>query len=210
MSVRNFNSSKQLFTTFTVALAFFVGGLVWSAATIWKADYFIQVKFNLISDRYNPNIGEAPQGNLYVRSEHWGNMTNRVEKAPGARWENITARFASGVAWFNNTQFTFNATDIDWANVDAAGGNNKDAKRDLASPGDYVDPEFHIVNSHFKSVNANDVEDYWAGAYTTIYFSKPVGADSGQKKVVIDLFAPNGTLENHTTASELGTIRVAN
>ena len=201
MSKRNFNLSKQLFITFTVALAFFVVGLVW-AAVAWKADYWIKVEFNKISDRYDPALGEVPSGNLFVRSTHWGNMINKVERDVGE--DAITAKFATGVAWFDKTlvingveRFPFGNTDIDFANVGDAGGENGPWYDDeLPDRDDFTSPEFYQQNTHF--INWVNPDHYWAGAYTSTWFEKP-GADASQRKVTISRLAPDETLENVNT-----------
>jgi hypothetical protein len=200
MSGRNFNVSKQLFISVTVALAFFVVGLVWAAA--WEAEYFIKVEFDMISDRYNPSIGEMESGNLYVRSEHWGNMTNRSAKK-------IVSRFSAGVAWFDDDRFPFDNTDIDLNNVTRAGGDyDTQVDKQLATDEWHL---FHETYSHFKVVDAVVVNNYWAGAFTTTLFIKGKAdgnraRHSKQERVDTDSFAPNGTIRNTVPSSRSGII----
>ena len=206
MSKKGLNLSKQLFITFSVSLVLFVAGLAWSALTDFKADYWIALQFNKISDRYKEGVGEVQSGNLYARVHHWGNMVNRVTQGEP---NGIRAKLWGGVGWYNNSvqgQTYAGAppdnvpplTAIDQGMIENIGGKNTGSSLILLDdPGNAVNPEFFLNHYTAKVVAPADVQHYWAGSYTTTFFEKKDnGAQSKQKKETIKRWAPNGTLNN--------------
>lgn len=204
MSKKDFHLSKQIFIILSVSLVLFVAGLAWSALSDYHADAWIELEFNRISDRRDADFTAVESGNLYARVHHWGNMVNRCDK------ENldIHAWMWGGVAWYDNreaTQKYANApnggTAIDMGMVANLNGTNNSAHERLMQPGDSVDTEipddFFFSTTTHKVVNQGDVQHYWAGAYTTLFFHKGNnGPMSDQEKETIKKWAPNGTEYN--------------